>query len=333
MTSSAVLDRGATQTSAVLGGQGAGESAETTPAPPEATAESGMDGWRRQGSFCSVFDRQIFYRQAGPEGGEPLLILHGFPTSSFDFHRVIERLAERRLVVVHDHLGLGLSAKPHLYSYSLMEQADVALGLWAKLGIRFGHLLAHDYGTSVATELLARRERGLLPIELRSVTLTNGSIHLELARQRLSQRLGSSPLLGPIFGRLLFRAYFKRVMRKLWADRKKADAADLDAMWQGVLSHRGYLRTHQVSSYLAERHRFRHRWVSALTHLDLPTHVLWGREDPVAVAAIARKLAEEIPDAKLTWLEGLGHYPMLESPSRWVAAVLAFLNGLAGDDS
>lgn len=298
--------------------------AETTDATP-------LAAWRREGSFHSVFDRQVFCRVEGPADAEPLLILHGFPTSSFDFHRVIADLAERYRVVVHDHHGFGLSAKPVLYSYSLMEQADTALGLWRQLGVRSGHLLAHDYGTSVATELLARRERGLLPIELKSVTLSNGSVHLELARLRLSQRVARSPLLGPLFGRLVGRSYFQRVMRRLWGDRSRAADSDLEAMWEGVRSHHGHLRTHQISSYLGERMRFRHRWIAALCRLDLPAHVLWGRRDPVAVAAIAEKLADEIPGAELTCLDGVGHYPMLEDPGSWSGAVLEFLAAVDRD--
>lgn len=296
--------------------------AETEAARAGAAA---WDQWRRRGRLASVFDRQVFYRVAGSEDAEPLLVLHGFPTSSFDFHRVLARLGQRYRVVVHDQLGFGLSAKPELYSYSLMEQADSALGLWRQLGIRCGHLVAHDYGTSVATELLARRERGLLPIELRSVTLTNGSIHIEMARLQLSQRIARSPLLGPIFGRLVSRAFFVRRMRRLWADPRRATASDLEAMWRGVRSHQGHLRAHQVSSYLDERSRFRHRWIGALVTLDLPAHVVWGRRDPVAVAAIARQLADEIPGARLTWLDDVGHYPMLEDPEGWTDAVLSFL--------
>ena len=293
-----------------------------------AAAESAeiFDRWRRRGSFHSVFDRQVFCRRQGSVDARPLLILHGFPTSSLDFHRVHDRLAERGGVVAHDHLGFGLSAKPELYSYSLMEQADTAIALWRQLGITSGHLLAHDYGTSVATELLARRERGLLPIELASVTLSNGSIYLELASLRLSQRIARSPVLGPIFGRLAFRGYFKRVMRRLWADPRRAEDADLEAMWRGIRNHHGHLRTHQISSYLGERMRFRYRWIGALTHLDLPAHVVWGRRDPVAVPAIAAKLADEIPGARLTWLDDIGHYPMLEAPQRFSHAVLDFLS-------
>lgn len=284
-----------------------------------------LERWHDRGRTVSVFGLPVFCLEQGSRAAEPLLVLHGFPTSCFDFHRTVETLASRFRVVMHDHLGFGFSAKPAGYSYSLFEQAEVALGVWRAAGITRGHLLAHDYGTSVATELLARRERGLLPCELLSVTLSNGSLYLELARLRLAQRLARSPHLGPLFGRLVPGSYFKRVMRGLWGNPARADEEDLEAMWQGIRHREGHRRSHQVSSYLDERHRFRHRWLGALQRLDLPVHILWGRRDPVAVAAIAERLAAEVPNAALTWLDALGHYPMLEDPSAWAEAVVSFL--------
>lgn len=53
--------------------------------------------------------------------------------------------------------------------------------------------------------------------------------------------------------------------------------------------------------------------------------MVWGRQDPVAVPAIGQQVADETPDARLTWLEGLGHCPMVEDPDAWAAAVLGFL--------
>ena len=229
-------------------------------------------------------------------------------------------------MVLHDHLGFGLSDKPEEYSYSLVEQAEHAVALWRELGITGGHLVAHDYGTSVATEILARRERGLLDLlEPRTVTLSNGSVLIELAGLRLSQRIARSRLLGPAFGRLVFEGYFKRVMRRLWGDRSRVVEADLEAMWRGITHRDGRYRVHQLSSYIDERYRFRERWVGALRRLDLPALVLWARRDPVAVPAIAEGLAERIPGASLEWLDELGHYPMLEDPEAWAGRLLDFL--------
>src|SRR5215467_6179093 len=103
--------------------------------------------WSARGTKHRIFGHDVFAVTEGADTGAPLLVLHGFPSSSRDFAAALPRLAGARRVVVHDHLGFGLSDKPPAYSYSLLEQAEVALALWRDLGITRGHLLAHDYGT------------------------------------------------------------------------------------------------------------------------------------------------------------------------------------------
>jgi len=288
------------------------------------TLSGELAAWRDRGRRLPVFGQEVFVLAEG-EGAEPLLVLHGFPTCSLDFARALPFLAARRRVVLHDHPGFGLSDKPERYSYSLLEQAEFALGVWRELGISRGHLVAHDYGTSVASEILARRERGLVPVELLSLTLSNGSVLLELAHLRLAQRILRSPTLGPLFARVAGRAVFKRQMRRIVGDPGSVTEAELDLLWEALERAGGRARLPRISSYQEERLRFRDRWVGALSRLDLPAHVLWGRRDPIAVAAIAERLAATIPRARLTWLEQLGHYPMLEDPQRWSEGVLGFV--------
>jgi pimeloyl-ACP methyl ester carboxylesterase len=184
-------------------------------------------------------------------------------------------------------------------------------------------------GTSVACELCARRERGLLSFEMRSLVLTNGSVHIELAHLTPSQRILATRI-GDAFARLssrrLFTAQMRRIMGVPIPDEEYA------AMW-AELSHRdGRLRLPKVIGYLEERRKFWHRWIGALTRLDLRTLVLWGPKDPVAVLAIAEQLAREIPGARFERLEGLGHYPMLEDPARFGAAVARFLEARSTND-
>ncbi len=84
------------------------------------------------------------------------MCVHGFPTSSWDWHRVWPELVARFRVVAMDMLGFGFSDKPPRHDYSIAEQADLHLALLGELGIeRFG-VLAHDYGDTVVQELLAR---------------------------------------------------------------------------------------------------------------------------------------------------------------------------------
>jgi pimeloyl-ACP methyl ester carboxylesterase len=301
----------------------------TRQAPPLDPATP-LDGWTARGRRHPIFGHEIFAVDTGPSSGEsaPLLLLHGFPSSSLDFRPALPRLSAGRRVIVHDHLGFGASDKPALASYSLVEQAEVALALWRSLGVTSGHLVAHDYGTSVATELLARRERGGLPIEIRSVTLCNGSVHLDLAHLTPSQRLLRTPYVGPFFARLAGERVFTAQLRRILGSPGSIPDADLHAMWEALIADGGRRRLAAIAGYMNERVRFRERWIGALTRLDLPAHILWGRRDPVALPAVADALVAEIPDAKSTWLDELGHYPMLEAPDRWAAAAIAFVDGL-----
>lgn len=286
--------------------------------------------WRERGHRVRLVDgSEVFALAEGPEASEPILILHGFPTCSLDFRHALPLLSARHRIVLHDHVGFGLSDKPAGFSCSLMEQADAAQAVWRALGVTRGHLLAHDYGTSVATELLARRERGLLPVELLSLTLTNGSVHLELARPRLTQKLLRGRL-GPLFARVLGERLFKAQLRRIFGRPASVGEAELDLLWEALVRGGGRLRLAGLSYYQDERMRFWNRWIGALTRLDLPAHLLWGRRDPIAVPAVAEQLAREIPRARLAWLEDLGHYPMLEAPERWAEAVLGFLSEARG---
>ncbi len=287
-----------------------------------------LSRWKDNGQFLEIYGRKIFVVTAGNEKAPALLILHGFPTFSYDFAQTLSRLSQHYYVVLHDHPGFGLSDKPEHYSYSLIEQAETALGVWQALGIQTAHLLAHDYGTSVATEILARRQRGTLAVEFNSLTLCNGSVHIELAHLTLAQKLMRHRNLGPLFVRLANKRFFKQRFRDILGQSDAITENELDILWEGINYNDGRYRLPQISQYLHERVRFWHRWIESLQTCEFPTHVLWGREDPIAVEAIAQKLAEEIPHARLTWLAGLGHYPMLEDPVQWAEAVIQFLHAI-----
>jgi pimeloyl-ACP methyl ester carboxylesterase len=287
----------------------------TTPFPT-------VEAWERRGRRIDTPDGRVFVVEAGGFSDRtPVLLLHGFPTSSWDFAPLVDRLASSRRVVTFDFLGFGLSDKPAAYGYSLFEQADVAIRVARELGLERLHLLAHDMGTSVATELLARAERGLLPIALASFVLMNGSVHIELAHLTPGQRLLRSPL-GPTFSRLSTRATFQAQIRRVFA--KRPSAEELDAMWTLLARDDGTKRLASIIRYLEERARHRSRWIGALERTRVPALVAWGARDPVAVIAIADRLAAEIPAARRETWDELGHYPQVEDPDRVARTVASF---------
>jgi len=148
-----------------------------------------LQKWYNRGEIATINGNKLFYihnKCSDPSVTDPptFAILHGFPSSSFEYYKVSNRdcsvrfmLVNRYLfcfskqvidtllrfgdVVVHDQVGFGLSDKPTTnYTYSLSEAADNTLILWRKLKIKEAHVIAHDMGDSVLTEILARRHRG-----------------------------------------------------------------------------------------------------------------------------------------------------------------------------
>ena len=115
-----------------------------------------LDDWVAQGKVFRYRGHQIRWWEAG--AGEPLLLIHGFPSGSWDWHYLWQALAERYRVIALDMIGFAFSDKPQHYPYSLLDQADLQQALMGSLDIAEYHVLAHDYGDSVAQELLARHE-------------------------------------------------------------------------------------------------------------------------------------------------------------------------------
>lgn len=284
-----------------------------------------LSAWLERGRHHSVAGRRIFVIDHKPahESAAPLLFLHGFPSSSFDYHLVLPQLMERRRVVLLDLPGFGFSDKPERYSYSLFEQADVVAGLIARLGLVRPHVIAHDLGVSIACELLARRQRKLDALDLSSLTLMSAGVYDDLARVTPSQKLLQTPL-GGLFVGLALGPVFKLQVQQVFA--RPVDGAELDAMWEQMLFLDGHKRMPQIASYLGERARFEERWLSALrTSEDVPVHLVWGSRDPTSRFAIAERLAEEIPGAQLTRLSKVGHYPQLEAPEETAYALQQWL--------
>ena len=298
---------------------------------------SPIQQWQQAGEQVdTATGHRLFVRSAGALVAAPertLLLLHGFPESSFSFHRVWQGLAEGfDRVVALDFLGFGCSDKPHPYPYSLFEQADLALEVWSRLGLGGGHLLAHDMGDTVATELLTRQQRGLLPAGwrgLQSLTFTNGGMLIERARLRLGQRLLSRPRLGPALIPLMGYPVFRRQVRSASGGQGPGEE-DLRAMWN--LLHCGYGRRTVPSTlrYIHQRRRYQNtRWLPALAASGIPIHFCWGDADRVAPVAIAETLVHQhCPDARLTRLRGVGHFCQLEAPDRWLEASRAFWSTL-----
>lgn len=281
-----------------------------------------LQTWLAGGHTVHLDDVDIFYRVSGTTHQDlPWLVcFHGFPTSSWDWHLVLPQLEKTHRVLVFDFPGYGLSGKPPARDYSLKRQLDAAEALMKFLHITEFELLTHDMGNSVACELLRRREQGDCPFELKSLTLLNGGIYMELHKALLTQKLLRTPVLGAITARLSSWRVFRLQYPRVYANPKQFDDEHYQSQWSLLLNNNGRHTLHKVAGYMKERTRMGKQWTGPLHRLEIPFKVIWGKQDPIAVNAIALKLCANNPAAKLTTLDEVGHYPQLEAPEMVVSS-------------
>lgn len=289
-----------------------------------------LRAWHDAGHRYHHRGHGIFVRRDGPATAPVLLLIHGFPTASWDWAELWPALAQRYRVLTLDLIGFGFSGKPRDYAYAIADQADLCEDLLRLEGVTDYHVLAHDYGDTVAQELLARQQPGRDAPRLRSLALLNGGLFPEAHRPLLTQRLLASPL-GPVLARLTNRGTFAASMRRIFGPRTPPSPELLDGFWMLLLAQDGRRVLPRLVAYMEERRQQRGRWVGALMHSAVPLKLINGAADPISGAHMVARYRELVPNADVTVLPDIGHYPQCEAPAAVLEAYLAFRAGLGGD--
>jgi len=280
--------------------------------------QASLADWRAAGAFFEYRGQSIFYRIGGEwsDASRPVLILiHGFPTASFDWVHLWDRLCDTYRVAVLDMIGFGFSAKPADYTYSILDQADLHEAFARHLQIETCHLFVHDYGNTVAQEWLARHLRaGETQVRLQSICFLNGGLFPEQHRATLTQKLLHSPL-GPLLSRLMTRDRFAKGLSEVFGPDTQPTDQEIDVFWALAEHNGGMARIgHKLLGYITERRAHRSRWVGALQTSDIPLSVIDGALDPVSGAHMVTRYHEVVPNPDTLLLPHVGHYPHWEDP-------------------
>lgn len=262
-------------------------------------------------------------------GNPPLLVLHGFPTCSYDWKAAVPALKAERDVVLLDVHGFGLSDKPD-HRYSIRAYADDVEAVIAAEDLTEVDLITHDMGDTVGGEILARTLEGALGLAVRRRVVTNGSIYIDMAQLTLGQQvlLGLPDEANELVATDGGTAYRAGVVGTFAADTVIGDQTELDLDVTTHLAVRagGLAMLPRTIRYIEDRRAEERRFTGAIETHPAPVGVLWGDQDPVAVHAMAEKLVAARPGTPLITLDGVGHYPMLEAPERFAAGVLDLLD-------
>src|SRR5262245_3981108 len=275
----------------------------------------------------AIGDARVAYYEAGE--GEPLLLLHGCPFSSFIWRQVIPSLSPRYRCLAPDLLGLGDTETPEDADWSLPAQARTVVGFLDALGVRSAHVVGHDHGGAVAQLLAAAH-----PDRVDRLILSNAEAYdnWPSADELSFVRATQLPILGAL---ILWLWSWRPLLRTTLVSGKAVHDA---AVLTPELLH-GYAR-----SNLGDRHRraktrrflggqldpannrITAELLPGLRRFDHPTLLVWARDDPHFGPEWAEKLARDIPGfVRLELLPETGHLLMEERPERFAALVGEFL--------
>jgi pimeloyl-ACP methyl ester carboxylesterase len=289
--------------------------------------------WLRAGRHIEIDGRRIFVVNQGLDRkqGETLLLLHGFPTSCHDWRLVMAELTERCACVAFDFIGFGLSDKPIAFSYSLFQQADMLESLCSQLGLASVHLVSHDMGTSVHTELLARAREQRLGFRIKTSTFLNGSMIKDMAVLTSFQRILEPPSRLPEAMEMcnaMVPIYIDGLKRLMIHPEALTDD-DVTVMTELLEYQQGNRRIPGIYSYVRERYLHMDRWLGALEQTTDPVQLIWASGDPVAVESMGDALAARLPRARHIKLADAGHFLPVEAPD----AVAGYLGSFIDEGS
>ncbi len=285
-----------------------------------------LQKWVDQGRFINVNGNKIFIVTAGKaeKEGHGVLIVHGFPGSSWDWSGVVPQVAKRTRVVIPDMLGFGRSDKPQTGTfedhYSLFKQADLYEAVAKQEGLTEVMLVIHDMVQSVGSELMKRHQEGKLEFKIRHAIVFNGSTLINLVNLIPMQKkaLAAPDTLGPDLDK-------KDVMKDLNDSFGKAHPASertLSSMADQILANDGDRVFNRQIRYMTERMENLQRWQAGIINFNGPVSMFWAEADPVSVVEMAYAWKDMQPKIELHIWPDTAHWPMIDVPDRVAKVIL-----------
>ena len=270
--------------------------------------------WQALGEHVVVLGNHRVFMVRRRGEGPTLLLLHGFPSCSYDWRALLEHDSLRgRDVLAFDFLRFGLSEKPPGRN-SLLIQADIVEELVGRYTDGRVFLVAHDMGTSVANELFARDTEGRRAFDITGALLFNGSMLLHLAHLTLGQKLLMSKA-GPLLAQLSTERFFRQQLGAVFSPTHPLTPDEAADQWSLMSYNNGHRRGHDLIAYQEERVRYADRWHGAIRDWPGELSLMWGMLDPVAGPDMLRGIQQLRPHIPVTELPTLGHYPQIEDPA------------------
>lgn len=274
--------------------------------------------------FATVDGRKIFYREAGDPAKPTIILLHGFPSSSFMYRNLIPALADRFHVIAPDYIGFGLSDAPPAseFHYSFDRLSAYVLDLIDQLGLKSYILYMQDYGGPVGFRIFTQR-----PDAVKGFVIQNANAYLDgvgdLPKQVFLPLWEKRTPETEAAARGFLKAETTQFQYNVGAKHPERISPDNWRYDQALLDRPG---TDAYQLDLLEDYKSNvglyDRWHAAFRAHQPRTLIIWGKNDPFFIPAGAEAFKRDLPQARLVWLDS-GHFVLDENTPEVAAEIKA----------
>lgn len=267
--------------------------------------------------FTTAAGVRIHYQEAGDEKAPPMILIHGFISSTLIWSEVFLPLADAGFrVIAIDLPGYGYSDKPVDGRYTIDAQAQAVFGLMDTLGIEKATIVGASYGGAVAATMALDS-----PERVDRLVLI-GAVSSDEPKRKLLLRLSRLPVIGDIVTPLFLGSRW--VLRKRMEEMYRRIGAPLDERMLEARHHLLATANMQRAMIRTVRHWSANRIAREASLIRQPTLLVWGEDDTHIPISQAYRLHDAIPDARLIIFRNCGHLPPTEYPEKFVEVVADF---------
>lgn len=270
-----------------------------------------------RGEFLDINGVRLYYYAAGSRGaGEPIVLLHGFPTSGHLWNGVVPLLPTGHRVVVLDLLGFGRSDPPSTHGVDIRSHADRLIAVLDHLGINYACVVGHDIGGGIAQSVAVR-----YPPRVSRLCLVTSVGFDEWPTREGKLARAMSPLTRHLPPSWILSAVRRDLLRG-YLDHERG-SHDIDLYLRPFVTSDGrdalvaHLRALDSVETLALAPR--------LKNIVSPTAIVWGGRDPFLPASLGERLRASIPRSTLEIIPDARHFVPVEAAHQLAASIAQLL--------
>ena len=271
-----------------------------------------------QSNYLNINGHKLHYIDEGQ--GEVLLFVHGTPSWSFDFRKVIKKLSTTYRCIAIDHIGFGLSDKPAEYDYSVQNHSKVLKQFIIEKDLQLFTIVVHDFGGPIGM-LVAEK----YPERIKNIVILNSWLWSSAKEPEFIKlsRLLKSPLLPFLYLYLNFSARF--LLPASFGNKKlpKSIQKQYTQVFKTKNDRKGTLAF--ARSLLKDQDWFEELWNNRFTINQKPTLFIWGMKDKFLHNGYLDKFESGFPNSRVVKLDGVGHFPQEEESNIVGNEILWFL--------